>query len=176
MCVGSSIKAIYSRISLAGQLRCINFSRASDASDDALIVATISSTLETVTASPQRIWLRSRAFLNSNAVLRATTSSRNAIKFVRNVRSVSCSGRPPLRASMLQPKDVCRGVNLNNWFNTTSGVASRFSSITTRTPFRSLSSCTWEIPSIFFSLTCSAIFSIIDALLTWYGISSTIIA
>jgi hypothetical protein len=51
-------------------------------------------------------------------------------------------GPPPFSASMLQPKLVCIGVKRNSWFSTTSGVASRFSSITTRTPIRSDSSAT----------------------------------
>ncbi len=40
------------------------------------MVATISSMLVTATARPHRIWLRSRALRSSNAVRRATTSSR----------------------------------------------------------------------------------------------------
>ena len=53
----------------------------------------------------------------------------------------------------------------------TSATASRFSSITTRMPERSDSSRMSEIPSMRFSRTSSAIFSIIVALFTWYGIS-----
>ena len=67
---------------------------------------------------------------------------------------------------MLHPNEVCIGVNRNSWFSTTSAVASRFSSTTTRTPNRSLSSCTWAMPSIFLSRANSAIFSIIVDLLT----------
>ena len=98
---------------------------------------------------------------------RATTSSRKATKWTRKSRSVSCSGRPPCSASMLQPKVVCIGVKRKSWFSTTSGVASRRSSITTRTPKRSLSSWTWAMPSIRFSRASSAMRSIIVALLTW---------
>ena len=43
-------------------------------------------------------------------------------------------------ALRVKPKYVCIDVKRNSWFKTTSAVASRFSSITTRTPFRSLSS------------------------------------
>ncbi len=53
------------------------------------------------------------------------------------------------------------------------GFSSFFSSMTTRIPSRSLSSLRSEIPSIFFSLTSSAIFSTSLALFTWYGISVT---
>ncbi len=131
------------------------------------MVATTSSTLVTATARPQSTWLRSRALRSSNAVRRATTSSRNLTKAVRNARRSSCSGRPPLSASMLQPKCVCIGVKRKSWLSTTSGVASRLSSITTRTPKRSLSSWTWAMPSIFLSRASSAMRSIITDLLTW---------
>ena len=108
--VGSSINLIYSAISCAGHRRVISFSLASAASAEERMVATTSSTLETATAKPHKIWLRSRALRNSNATRRATTSSRKSMKFVRKERSVNCSGRPPFKASMLQPKDVCIGV------------------------------------------------------------------
>ena len=62
---------------------------------------------------------------------------------------------------------VCSGVKRKSWFSTTSGVASRRSSTTTRTPKRSLSSWTWAMPSIRFSRASSAIRSIIVALFTW---------
>ena len=70
------------------------------------------------------------------------------MKAVRKRLRSSCSGRPPFSASMLQPKLVCSGVKRKSWFSTTSGVASRRSSTTTRTPKRSLSSWTWAMPSI----------------------------
>ncbi len=140
-------------MSSAGQRRVISRSRASAGSAEERMVATTSSTFDTATARPQRTWLRSRALRSSKAVRRATTSSRKVMKCVRKSRSVSCSGRPPFSASMLQPKLVCIGVKRHSWFSTTSGVASRLSSITTRTPIRSDSSCTWAMPSIFFSRT-----------------------
>ena len=102
---------MYSAIDPAGQRRSISFSRASAASEDVRIVATTSSTLVTATARPQRICERSRALRNSKAVLRATTISLKSIKFVKNERSVNCSGLPPFKANMLQPKEVCIGVN-----------------------------------------------------------------
>ena len=49
------------------------------------------------------------------------------------------------------PKLVCSGVNLNSWLRTMSGSASRLISITTRTPWRSLSSRRSAMPSTFFS-------------------------
>ena len=64
----------------------------------------------------------------------------------------------------------------NNWFNTTCGFASLFSSITILTLCSlSDSSLISEIPSILFSLAKCAIFSINFALLTWYGSDVTII-
>ena len=65
---------------------------------------------------------------------------------------------------------------LNNWFNTTCGLASLFNSITTLTlSFLSDSSLHSEIPSIFFSLDKSDIAFIKFALFTWYGNEETII-
>ena len=101
-------------MSFAGHRRDISFDLASAGSAEVLIVATTSSTFDTATANPHRIWLRSLAFRKSKAVLLATTSSLNFIKLVRKFRSVNCSGLPPLRASILQPKLVCIGVYLNN--------------------------------------------------------------
>ena len=43
--------------------------------------------------------------------------------------SPSSRGRPPSSASMLTPKLICSWVKRYSWFSTTSGVASRFSSI-----------------------------------------------
>ena len=130
-------------------------------------MATTSSTFDTATASPQRMCARSRARRSSCAVRRATTSSRKAMNAVRKRRRSSCSGRPPFSASMLQPKLVCSGVKRKSWFSTTSGVASRRSSTTTRTPKRSLSSCTCAMPSILRSRASSAMRSTRFALLTW---------
>ena len=62
-------------------------------------------------------------------------------------------------ASMLMPNAVCIAVNLYNWLRTVRGLASRFSSITRRIPWRSDSSRMSEMPSIRFSRTSSAIFS-----------------
>ena len=74
-------------------------------------------------------------------------------------------------ASMLMPNDSCSGVIFQRLFCTTSGTASFFRSMTTRMPSRSDSSRMSAMPSMRFSRTSSAIFSISLALLTWYGIS-----
>ena len=55
------------------------------------------------------------------------------------------------------------------------GIASLLSMYTIRIPFLSDSSRMFEIPSIFLSFIRSAVFLIMSALLTWYGISLTII-
>ncbi len=64
------------------------------------------------------------------------------------------------------PKDSCMGVIFQRLFCTTSGTASFLRSMTMRIPSRSLSSRMSEMPSILFSRTSSAIFSMSLALLT----------
>ena len=98
---------------------------------------------------------------------RLTTSSRKAVKEEMKSLRLSCSGRPPLIASMLAPKDVCRSEWRQSWFSTTSAIASRLSSMTMRMPSRLVSSQMLAMPSILFSRTCSAIFSISTRLFTW---------
>ncbi len=49
------------------------------------MVATTSSTFDTATARPQRMWLRSRALRSSKAVRRATTSSRKSMKWRQEI-------------------------------------------------------------------------------------------
>ena len=80
--------------------------------------------------------------------------------------SVSISGRPPFSAIMFAPKLDCSAVKRQSWFSTTSATASRLSSMTMRMPSRSDSSRRSEMPSMRFSRTSSAIFSISVALLT----------
>ena len=75
-------------------------------------------------------------------------------------------GRPSTKQMLLTENEVCKAVNLYNLFNTTFAIASRLISNTIRIPFRSDSSLKSEIPSIFLSLTKSAIFLIISALFT----------
>jgi hypothetical protein len=90
-------------MSWAGQRRVISRSRASAGSAEARMVATTSSTFDTATARPQRTWLRSRALRSSNAVRRATTSSRKVMKWLQEIAQGQVFGRPPFSASMLQP-------------------------------------------------------------------------
>ena len=80
---------------------------------------------------------RGRATLASRCLVRRlTTSSRKAVKMAIMSFRLSCSGRPPLIASMLAPKLVCRSEWRQSWFSTTSATASRFSSMTMRMPSR----------------------------------------
>ena len=176
LCDGSSIRSKYSTISCEGHLVFIRLFLASIPSLEFLIRFTILSILETATAKPHKRWLLSLFFLRSNSVLFVTISTRNSINSSKYILRFSCSGLPLLRANKLHPKLVWRGVNLYNWFKTTSAVASRFNSITIRIPNLSDSSCMCEIPSIFLFFAKSAIFSIKFDLFTWYGISETMIA
>ena len=75
-------------------------------------------------------------------------------------------GWPSTSASTLAPKVVCIEVNLKSWLSTLRWRASRRSSITTRMPWRSDSSRTSVMPSIFLSRASSLIFLIRSALLT----------
>ena len=77
---------------------------------------------------------------------------------------------------MLTPKVCWSCVYLKSWFCVTAGTESFLSSITIRIPLRSDSSRRSETPSIFLSRTASAMRSMSFDLLTWYGISVTIIA
>ena len=77
---------------------------------------------------------------------------------------------------MFMPNVSCSWVCLYRLFSTTSGTSPRRSSITTRMPDLSDSSRMSEMPSIFLSLTSSAIFSCSVRLFTWNGSSSTMIA
>ena len=75
----------------------------------------------------------------------------------------------------MTPNVSCNCVCLYNWFSITLAFTSRRSSILIRIPSRLDSSVRAVIPSIFFSFTRSAIFSINLALLTRYGSSVTMI-
>ena len=76
---------------------------------------------------------------------------------------------------MITPNVSCICVCLYNWFSTIFALQSFRSSITIRIPSRELSSRRAVIPSIFLSLTSSAIFWISFALFTMYGSSVTTI-
>ena len=154
-------------MSLAGQSRAIICSRATAGLGALRISRIMSSMLATATARPTNTWARSRDLASRCLMRRLTTSSRKAVKETIMSRKVSCSGRPPLIASMLAPKLVCRSEWRHSWFSTTSAMASRLSSMTMRMPSRLLSSQMAAMPSNSFSRTFSSIFSISVRLLTW---------
>ena len=138
-------------MSASGQRRAIRAALAACGSAAARMRAMTSSMLATATTRPTTMCARSRALARSNAVRRRITSSRKVEERLEHVPRPSCSGRPPRSETMLMPKLVCSEVNLNSWLRTMSGSASRLTSITTRTPCRSLSSRRSAIPSTFFS-------------------------
>ena len=115
---------------------------------------------------PCKICARSSALFNSKRVLRVTTSSwcfRYSSSICFRFRII---GWLLTSANMITPYVSCSWVCLYSWFSTTFGLASFFSSITTRRPSRLDSSRRSEIPSIRLSFTSSAIFSMSFALLT----------
>ena len=131
------------------------------------MVSMNSSMLASATAKPSSTWPRSRAFFNSNAVRRVTTSRRCSRKISSNCFRLHNFGWPSISATMLMPKVSCSCVCLYRLFSTTSGTSPRFNSITTRMPDLSLSSWIWLMPSIFFSWTSSAMRSSSVFLFTW---------
>ncbi len=132
----------------------------------ARMIAMTASMLSTQIFSPSRMCSRSSALPRSNRVRRVMTLWRWSTKRCSSSLRFITFGTPSASASMMAPKVVCIGVCLNRLFSTTSGTASRFSSITTRIPSRSDSSRRSPIPSIFFSRTSSAMSSTRRALLT----------
>ena len=78
-------------------------------------------------------------------------------------------------ASIITPNVSCNCVCLYNWLSIMLGLTSLLNSMAILIPSLSDSSLKSVIPSIFLSLTSSAIFSISFALLTMYGSSVTTI-
>ena len=101
---GSAISSTSGPMSLAGQSRAIICSRASAGLGALRISRIISSILATATARPTNTCARSRDLASKCLVRRLTTSSRKAVKAAMKSFRFSCSGRPPLIASMLAPK------------------------------------------------------------------------
>ena len=144
----------------------INFSLASSGLFELLIKAITSSMLSEAMIKPSRICARSSAFLSSYFVLLTTTSCLKSTKYpIICLRFNSC-GLPLTKLILFTENELCRAEYLYSLFKTTFGIASRFNSTTMRIPFLSDSSLRSDIPSIFLSLTSSAIFLIISALLT----------
>ena len=160
--------------------RCSSALAVSVSADPRMTLMT-ASMLSTAILSPSRMCSRSLALSRSNCVRRTITSWRCAMKCSSTSRSPMTLGTRRFvtgsgtSASMITPNVLCIVECLYSWLSTTRGMASRFSSITTRMPSRSDSSRRSEIPSSFLSRTSSAICSTSRALLTWYGSSVTTI-
>ena len=135
------------------------------------MVSIISSMFASATVKPSKMWPRSRALRNSYIVRRVTTSWRWRINAAMMSFKFINFGWPLSRQTMLILKEFSNCVFWNKLFTMTSAFSPRFKSIAIRIPSLSDSSRSSEIPSSFFSLTNSAIRSIVLALLTWYGIS-----
>ena len=132
-----------------------------------LLINSITSSIEPKAMSkPAKICARTLAFLRKKIVLLVTISTLCSTNSSRTCFKFRSRGCLPHRTTVLTPKVVESCVNLNKLFLTTSGLASRLSSITIRIPSRSDSSRMSEMPLILCSLTRSAIFSINIALLT----------
>ena len=155
--------------------RSFNLALASSGLFDALIKAITSSILSEAIINPSKICALSSAFRNSNFVLLTITSCLNSMKWRIISRKLTMTGLPLTKQMLLTENELCRAVYLYNLFKTTFGIESRFNSYTILIPLLSDSSRISEIPSIFLSLTKSAVFLIISDLFTWYGISVTII-
>ena len=102
---GSAISSTSGPMSLAGQSRAIICSRASAGLGAARIRRIMSSMLATATARPTNTCARSRDLVSRCLVRRLTTSSRKAVNEEIMSLRLSCSGRPPLIASMLAPNE-----------------------------------------------------------------------
>ena len=154
LCISSSPKRSSSaRCAAAGVWLC-------------LMMRTTSSMLSLAMMSPRRMCTRSSALRRSYLVRRMTTSWRCSTKLLMKSRSVSNCGRPLTSAMLFTLKLVCMGVILKSLFSTTRLLVSRFTSITMRIPSRSLSSLALCMPSIFFSCTSCAIYSMSCCLFT----------
>ena len=131
----------------------------------------ISSMLAMATIKPSTIWPLSLAFLSSNFVLFKTTSFLCFKNSWRISFRLSTLGWPSTKTVKFIPNDCSSWVCAKRLFSKTSTDSPFFTSITILSPSLSLSSLISLIPSIFFSLTSSAIFSRVLALFTMKGIS-----
>ena len=148
----------------ACQRLSINACRASAAEGEFLISSITASMLANATAWPSKIWPRWRARRNRYSVRRVTTSSRCCKKACSISCKFSSLGWPSTNATQLIPNTACNWVWLYRLLRTTSPDSPRRSSITTRKPSLSDSSRSSVMPSMRFSFTNSAIFSISRAL------------
>jgi hypothetical protein len=105
-------------------------------------------------------------------VRRRMTSSWWSIHAEMKPSSASVRGTPSTSASMFAPKFCCSSVCLYRLFSTTFGIASRFSTITSRWPVRP-EEWSWmsAMPESRPSFTIVAILSARLSGFTWYGSS-----
>ena len=133
--------------------------------DDLIILITLS-IFSTLTDKPINIWALSSAFFKSYLVFLTTTSSLNFKKFSKKSLRLQVFGLLSTIARLLNPNELSIEVNLYNCRLTVSGSTFLLRSIATLNPSLLDSSLISLIPSIFFSLTNSAIFSFRLDLLT----------
>ena len=136
-----------------------NLSFASSGVLEFLIIFIILSKLSILTDKPINICARSSAFFKSYFVRLTITSSLNFKKLSKKSLSVHVFGFLSTIASVLNPNELSIEVYLYNCLLTVSGSTPRLRSITTLIPSRFDSSLMSLIPSIFLSLTSSAILS-----------------
>ena len=148
---------------------------ASSGVDEARMSLMTASRLSMAMSKPSRTWARFSACFSSYSVRRTTTSCLWSTKWRIMSLRFNNSGRPLTSAMLFTENELWSCVYLYSLLRTTLGTASRFKTYTIRIPLRSLSSRISEMPSSFLSLTNSAVFLIISALFTKYGISVTII-
>ena len=124
------------------------------------------SKFSTDTDKPIRMWALSSAFFKSNFVLLITVSSLNFKKFSKNSLRLQVFGLLSTIAKVLNPKELSIDVYLKSCLFTVSGSTFDLKSIATLIPSLFDSSRISLIPSIFLSLTSSAILSFKVDLLT----------
>ena len=134
--------------------------------DDLIIFITLSK-FSTLTISPINVCAFSSALFRSNFVFLITTSSLNFKKFSKKSLRLQFFGFLSTIANVLKPKELSIDVYLNNCLLTVSGSTFLLKSIETLIPSLFDSSLMSLMPSIFFSLTSSAILSFKLDLLTW---------
>ena len=134
---------------------------------DCLIIFITLSIFSTLTDNPIKIWTRSSAFFKSYLVFFITTSSRNFKKFSKKSFKLQVFGLLSTIAKVLKPNELSMDVYLYNCLLIVSGSTLDLKSIATLIPSLLDSSLISLIPSIFFSLTNSAILSFKTDLFTW---------
>ena len=145
---------------------------ASDADADARISAMTSSIRSMALSRAETMCIRSCALRRRNRVRRTMTSIWWVTQYLIIWSSRRVRGTPSTSASMLAPNVSCSWVCLYRLFSTTLATASRFSTMTSRWPRRSLDSSRMSaMPVRRPSRTRSPIFSARLSRFTWNGSS-----